>query len=113
MLPPAFRGPDAGWPVCDEKTLTGPAGRSVGDIGLPGLDADRQAVLLRRQRTGRELGEGAGRVLGAVEVEDDAAVAGEVGVEEPAAAVGLLLAGGVGEDEEQARGVGRLEDGVE
>src|SRR5436305_10882543 len=54
---------------------------------LPRLDAHRQLVLGRRQRAGGEGGEGAGRVVGGVEVDYHLAVLGRIGVEEAAGAV--------------------------
>ena len=68
---------------------------------------------LRRQRAGGEGGEGAGRVVGLVEVERDRAALGQVGVEEAPRAVGLLSARRVAEDEEELLRVRGLEDAVE
>ena len=62
-------------------------------ILLAGLDPRRQPVLLGRQRAGGEGGEGAGRVVGGVEVHHHLAVLGRVGVQEAAGAVGLFAVG--------------------
>src|SRR5258708_22391605 len=73
-----------------------------GVLLLPCLDTDRQTVLGRRQRAGRVRSEGAGRVVGVVEVDDGLAVlARRMRVEITGRAVGLMTAGRVAEDEEQ------------
>src|SRR5687767_11004817 len=78
------------------------AGRLVSEVALAGLDAQRQAVLGGRERAGGVACEGAGRAVGAVEVERDAAFrVGRVGVEVAPRAVGLFAARLVGEDDEE------------
>src|SRR5262245_13015721 len=75
--------------------------RSARELLLAGLDGDGELVLRRRQRAGGEGREGAGRVVGGVEVHHHLTVPGRIGVDEAAGAVGLLAAGLVGEDQEQ------------
>ena len=68
----------------------------------PGLDPDRQAVRRPRQRAVAYGREDAGRVVGAVEVDDDRAVGvGRIGVEVAAAAIRLVAVRRVAEDEPQ------------
>src|ERR1700704_1931563 len=58
--------------------------RSARELLLPGLDGEGELVLGRRQRAGGEGGEGAGRVVGGVEVHYHRAVLDRTGVEEAA-----------------------------
>src|SRR5207245_11469807 len=80
---------------------------------LARLDPQRQPVLLRRQGAGGVGGEGARRGVGLVEVEDDLPVLREVGVEEPAGRIGLLVARLVPEYVEQLHSTRLLEDRLE
>jgi len=69
---------------------------------FPGLDAEREAVLAGWHRAGGVRREGAGRVVGAVEVEPEGTVRpGRGGGEEAAAAVRLLAVRLVAEDHEE------------
>src|SRR6266446_4330396 len=73
-----------------------------GILLLPCFDTNRQPVLGRRQRAGRVRSEGAGRVVGVVEVDDGLAVRSRrMRIEIAGRAVGLMTAGPVTEDEEQ------------
>src|SRR5580658_9587159 len=73
---------------------------------LAGRNAYLQPVLLWRQRAGRIRVEGAGWVVGLVEIEDRCAVAAQVRVQEPRRLVGLLAARPVPEDEIEPPGSG-------
>src|SRR5262245_14255267 len=68
---------------------------------LPGGNPDAELVLFDRQRTGRELGERARRVVGAVEIQIDDTVFGERCVKKAPRLVSLGLARQVLEDEKQ------------
>src|SRR5690606_40430610 len=70
---------------------------------LAGGHRQVEAVLRRRQRAGGEVGERAGRIVGAVEVERDPALGvRRGGVEVAPRAVAVMAAGAVGEDDEEA-----------
>src|SRR5207247_4162004 len=64
-------------------------------------DANLQAVVLRRQRTGRKWIEGARRIVGLVEIEDRRAVGAQIRVEESCGLVRLFAAGAVAKDEKE------------
>src|SRR3954466_269455 len=68
---------------------------------LAGFDWDWKLVFLDRQWARREIGKGARRVIGAVEIEIDNAVLRQRRVQEPARLVGFRVAREVLEDEEQ------------
>src|SRR3984885_572390 len=64
-----------GAPIYRGRRAQVPSAVFVGDL-LPRFDGDRQPVLGRRQRAGREVGVGARQVGGAVEVKQQRAVGG-------------------------------------
>ena len=69
---------------------------------LAGGDGDGEPVARGGQGTGGKRGEGAGRIIGPVEVDDSLPIAvWRVHCQKASAAVGLLAAGGVGEDERE------------
>src|SRR5262249_14608242 len=83
-------------------------GMTAGRLVLPmrllsRLDASRKSVLLRGQRAGCVRREDAGRVVGAIEVEDGLAADGRLRVEEAASAVALVAIGLIAEDHEEIR----------
>src|ERR1039458_8106714 len=86
---------------------------SVAVLLLTGFDANSQPVLRRRQRAGGVGGEGAGRVVGFVEVEHHLAVFGQRGIQEAAGAIGFPGGGLVAEDEEELLRARLFENRVE
>ena len=79
-------------------------------VEFAGFDRDGQAAGGSGQRAGGVGGEGAGRVVGFVEVEDDGVAGGDGGFQEAAGAVGGFAGGAVMEDEEECAFVdGRIE----
>src|SRR6266849_5473723 len=66
---------------------------------LARLNTQREFVLARRQWTGRVGGEGAGWVVGPIEIQRHLAVARHIGIEESTASVSLGFVGLVPEDE--------------
>ena len=66
-------------------------------------DRDCQTVLLRRQRTRGIRRHRAGRIVGAVEIEDDVSVNHRPGIEKASAGIGVVLRRQIVEHEEQAR----------
>jgi hypothetical protein len=73
----------------------------VAVVEFAGFDRDGQAAGGSGQRAGGVGGEGAGRVIGFVEVEDDGVPGGDRGFQEAAGAVGGFAGGAVLEDEEE------------
>src|SRR5688500_16921347 len=88
-----------------------PSVREAGVLLLPRLDPEGQPVLGGRQRAGGEGREGAGRVVGQVEIDEDLAVLDRAGLQEAAGAVGLLAVGLVGED--QGEPLFRIAEGIQ
>src|SRR3954465_15970281 len=80
---------------------------------LAGFDGDRQLVFLHRQRAGREVGERARRVVGAVEISSYDAVLRQRRVQKAPRLVGLRAAREVLEDEEQILVARRFIDRLE
>src|SRR6267143_6923789 len=70
-------------------------------ILLAGRDLNRQLVLPGRQRTGRIRGQRARRVVGAVEIQNQSAVAHGAGVQKAARRIGVGLPSRVAKDDEQ------------
>src|SRR6266852_3577274 len=68
---------------------------------LARLNTQREFVLARRQWTGRVGGEGAGWVVGPIEIQRHLAVARHIGIEESTASVSLGFVGLVPEDEKE------------
>src|SRR5256714_9100409 len=88
----------------------------LGSAGVPLLariDPELQAVLRRRQRTGREVIQRARRVEGLVEIHPRRMALRQRDVQEPSPAVGLMSAGAVGEHDEQLLVARRLQHGIE
>ncbi len=70
-------------------------------IQLPGLNPNRQPILLRRQRARRIRRKRTRRVLGLVEVHHHLAVLREIGVEESSGRIGLFPASEIAKDKEE------------
>src|SRR5207237_7277412 len=75
-------------------------------VALPGPDRDREHVLTRWDRAVVERREGAGRIVGAVEVERVAIAAQRFGVHVPAQGVALMAGRRVAEENRDRRFAG-------
>src|SRR5690606_30284851 len=117
---PASRAPRRTWTPAPATVLPKPAARTATAgaqaasfrgsllrhglaIGLlAGLDMQVQPVFRRWQRAGGEQGEGARRVVGAVEIDHDVALRiRHRRIDEAAGAVAAVAAGAIGKDQEQ------------